>query len=254
MYSIYVVEWQSTNGYSNDSVQNGPFGYERANRMVYMRSVPLDLNYWKQQLGEVPESTWELTGAQTLVLADNDLHQVSPQIGRMRQLRMLDLGHNSISSLPDELGNLDQLTDFLYLHDNQLATLPDSLSNLKRLRYLNISENRFEILPEVIYEMTELRELRVSNNQIQSLTESIERLRSLRELHLRNNLLTSLPASLSQLPELRLIDLRGNPIESLPGTLLSMPKLEKLDLRWVSSLEPTPWLTDLERRGCTVYR
>jgi Leucine-rich repeat (LRR) protein len=73
------------------------------------------------------------------VLADNDLQQISPRICLLRQLRMLDLGHNALASLPDELGDLTQLSDFLYLHDNELSVLPVSLSGLKRLRYLNIS-------------------------------------------------------------------------------------------------------------------
>jgi hypothetical protein len=60
--------------------------------------------------------------------------------------------------------------------------------------------------------------------------------------------------SFSGLSELRLLDLRGNPIASLPETLLEMPRLEKLDLRWVNSLEPTSWLSALERKGCCVYR
>jgi Leucine-rich repeat (LRR) protein len=222
--------------------------------MAHMHSSALDLNYWKQHLGHIPESVWDQVDAETLVLADNDLQQISPRIGLLRRLRMLDLGHNALSSLPDELGDLSGLSDFLYLHDNQLSLLPRSLSGLKRLRYLNISENRFEIFPEAVCGMTGLRELRVSDNRIRSLPESIAGLRNVREIHLRNNLLTLLPEAISQLPELRLLDLRNNPIESLPETILSMPKLEKLDLRWVSSLKPTPWLNELERKGCSVYQ
>ena len=219
-----------------------------------MASAALNLNYWKQHLSQVPESTWELTEAETLVLADNDLQQISPRVGMLRHLRMLDLGHNALSSLPDELGDLTQLSDFLYLHDNRLSALPVSLSGLKRLRYLNISKNLFEIFPEAICGMTALRELRMSDNSIQSLSESIVGLRNLREVHLRNNLLTSLPECISQMPELRLLDLRGNAIKFLPETLLSMPKLEKLDLRWITFLEPMPWLAELQRKGCSVYQ
>ncbi len=104
---------------------------------------------------------------ETLVLADNDLTEVSAGIGRLRKLRMLDLGHNLLTSVPD--------TDFLYLHDNRLTTLPASLARLVKLRYLNISENAFDELPECVCGMAGLIELRVSDNQMTSLPDSLGR-------------------------------------------------------------------------------
>jgi hypothetical protein len=76
----------------------------------------------------------------------------------------------------------------------------------------------------------------------------------LRELHLRNNRLTTLPDAIGSLVELRQLDLRGNPIAHLPDSLLELPRLEKLDLRWVTTLGPSAWFAELERRGCAVYR
>ena len=57
-------------------------------------------------------------------LADNELSEVSGRVGRLKKLRMLDLGHNRLTEMPDTLADLDGLTDFLYLHDNQLTSLP----------------------------------------------------------------------------------------------------------------------------------
>ena len=87
------------------------------------------------------------TDLQTLVLADNDLTEVSERVGDLSKLRMLDLGHNRLRALPISLGRLEGLSDFLYLHDNRLTQLPDSFSRLQRLRYLNISENAFPVFP-----------------------------------------------------------------------------------------------------------
>ena len=107
----------------------------------------LNLNLWKQGLGHVPDSVWKQTDLETLVLADNGLTEVSEEIRRLKGLRMLDLGHNALTSVPEGLGELDSLTDFLYLHDNRLTSLPSSLARLKRLRYLNIGDNAFDALP-----------------------------------------------------------------------------------------------------------
>ena len=104
---------------------------------------PRNLNLWKRGLGKVPESVWEETELETLVLADNGLTEVSESIGRLKKLRMLDLGHNRLAAVPDELGELPSLTDYLYLHDNRLTELPTSLGHLTRLRYLNIGESLF---------------------------------------------------------------------------------------------------------------
>ena len=126
----------------------------------------MHLNLWKKQLGRVPDSVWEQTGLETLVLADNQLSEVSEQIGRLRRLRMLDLGHNGLTKAPEALADLDGLTDFLYLHDNRLSSLPSSLASLTKLRYLNISENAFEAFPECVASMASLIELRASDNQL----------------------------------------------------------------------------------------
>jgi Leucine-rich repeat (LRR) protein len=213
----------------------------------------LHLNLWKKRLGTVPAWVWERTKLETLVLADNELLEVSPHAGLLKNLRMLDLGHNKLTRVPDALGDLESLTDFLYLHDNQLSSLPESLSRLTKLRYLNISENAFETLPEAISGMAGLIELRASDNRLTSLPDSIGRLARLRELHLRNNQLATMPESIGSLQELRQIDLRGNPLTQLPAAIAILPRLEKLDLRWVN-LPPPGWLASLESRGCVVYR
>ncbi|MBW8866608.1 MAG: leucine-rich repeat domain-containing protein [Acidobacteria bacterium] len=184
------------------------------------------LNLWKQQLGAVPESVWERTDLETLVLADTGLTEVSSRIGGLKKLRMLDLGHNQLTRVPDAIGDLDALTNFLYLHDNRLTDLPPALARLTRLRYLNISDNRFTTFPDSVCAMAGLRD----------------------------NRLAVLPAAIGSLRDLRQLDLRGNPVTALPDEVAMLPRLEKLDLRWVTTLSPPRWIKDIEARGCVVYR
>jgi Leucine-rich repeat (LRR) protein len=211
------------------------------------------INLWKQGLTHVPDSVWEQTDAEVLILADNRLTEISPAIGGMRALRTLDLGHNEIAAIPAEIGELVQLDRFLYLHDNRLNALPASLANLRRLRYLNISNNRFHELPAPVCAMQQLIELRVMDNELASLPAAIGHLEQLRELHLRNNRLRALPREAGELRALRQLDLRGNPIEVLPTSLLDLPHLEKVDLRWVTTLRSRDVVEQLEAKGCLVY-
>ena len=151
------------------------------------------LNLWQQQLGCVPDTLWDRVDLESLVLANNALSEVSERVGGLRRLRMLDLGHNQLTNVPDALGHLEALTDFLYLHDNQLRSLPASLGKLRLLRYLNLSDNAFEVLPEAVAGMCGLVELRAEQNRLASLPNWIGDLGLLRELHLRGNRLTSVP-------------------------------------------------------------
>src|SRR5579872_2349390 len=53
-------------------------GYQAlaCDNVEYMTSTSTqNLNLWKQNLGRVPDSVWESTGLETLVLADNDLRE-----------------------------------------------------------------------------------------------------------------------------------------------------------------------------------
>jgi Leucine-rich repeat (LRR) protein len=84
------------------------------------------LSLWKQRLGVVPDEVWLRTDLQTLVLADNDLTEVSERVGDLSELRMLDLGRNRLRELPISLGRLEGLSDFLYLHDNRLTQPPNA--------------------------------------------------------------------------------------------------------------------------------
>jgi Leucine-rich repeat (LRR) protein len=212
------------------------------------------LNFWKQNLGALPTEIWEHADVTVLILAGNRLTGISPRIAKFQRLRILDLGHNELVELPDAIGNLVGLSDFLYVHDNRLASLPPSMGRLRKLRYLNISRNLFSIFPDAVCQMSGLIELRANDNQLSNLPDSIAGLANLRELHLRNNRLPTLPAVVGELSELRQIDLRGNPIEVLPEEISRLPKLEKLDLRWMNKLHPTSWLDALQERGCHIYR
>jgi len=82
---------------------------------------PGHLDLRGQNLTAVPEWVWSLRGLETLNLSENNITSVPDEIARFSRLRMLDLGHNDLSELPDGLGELVNLSDYLYLSDNRLT-------------------------------------------------------------------------------------------------------------------------------------
>ena len=78
-------------------------------------------------------------------------------------LQVLDLHHNQLEKLPEEIGLLKNLR-VLYVHHNKLKKLPDSIGDLTRLQSLDLSSNALKELPVTISKLKRLRTLDVSKN------------------------------------------------------------------------------------------
>ena len=110
------------------------------------------------------------------------------------------MGGNQLTSLPESIGNLFNLTS-LYLWENQLTILPKSINNLSNLVDLDLSYNQFSSLPKSLCNLPNLSTLALNSNQLTSLSENIVNLAHLNELQIDNNQLTDL-SILQNLPEL----------------------------------------------------
>ena len=81
----------------------------------------------------------------------------------LHHLQECDLGHNLLSSLPLNLGNLRSLKKLL-VNSNRLHGLPFSIGSLRRLEVLNIENNTITRLPSSVSMMTILRKLALRGN------------------------------------------------------------------------------------------
>ena len=126
-----------------------------------------------EQLTEIPEWVFDRTELEFLCVSDNQLTGVSDRIARLTNLKALDIAHNAIASIPETLGELPALSDYLYLSDNKLTAFPEPVARLANLRYLGLTDNRIAALPETIAGLTSLVELRLYNNGMSSLPESL---------------------------------------------------------------------------------
>ena len=98
----------------------------------------------------------------------------------------VNLSFNTITSLPDEIGNLINLEQ-LFLIDCEISAVPSTITNLTNLIALVLSDNQISSLPERIGDLSNLIGLSVNNNQLSYLPESIFNLSELNILNIKNN-------------------------------------------------------------------
>ncbi len=77
-----------------------------------------------------------------LILTDNQIEQLPPEIGTLSKLQKLMLAGNCLRSLPDEMAACQNL-ELIRLSANQLSSLPAWLLSLPRLAWLAYSGNPF---------------------------------------------------------------------------------------------------------------
>ncbi|CAK9041996.1 unnamed protein product [Durusdinium trenchii] len=205
----------------------------------------------------------ELLGQQALRLPRCQLKGLPSSIGRLRDLRLLNLSANQLQCLPESFSKLESLRE-LELGDNQLRAL--DLENLDALRRLNVRNNClgslilpksleeldatgncFERLPQLPSslrtlwmaqnEVTELPDklpcclqgMQVAHNQLQALPDSLwdGHARSvMTHLDVSHNWLMKLPKTLAELSSLQSLCIEGNRIGSL--NFGALPELRTL--------------------------
>ncbi|NJL47187.1 MAG: serine/threonine-protein kinase [Leptolyngbyaceae cyanobacterium SM2_5_2] len=138
-------------------------------------------------------------------------------------LEILDLSHNHLSTLPDELPQLHRLK-VLFLNHNQFQTVPAVLAECPTLSMIGFKANRLTTLPENALPL-HTRWLILTDNQLETLPRSMGTLRHLQKLMLAGNRLRALPEEMAACLNLELIRLAANQLQELPGWLLTLPRL-----------------------------
>ena len=164
-----------------------------------------------------------------LDLSNNDLEIVNAtEIGRLADLRNLDLSSNKLTQLRLKHYKLK----ILDLSDNNISSVRSlSLEGLISLQELNLAQNKIISLPaDAFVGSGLLTVLNLKSNRIVSLEAgSLDELASLKELVLTKNRLSSFPKGLfSQLKSLQLLELNKNKFVEIHG--LSFHGLDNLKI------------------------
>ncbi|XP_032611978.1 leucine-rich repeat and calponin homology domain-containing protein 4 isoform X2 [Hylobates moloch] len=123
------------------------------------------LNLSRNQLSLLPPYICQLP-LRVLIISNNKLGTLPPDIGTLGSLRQLDVSSNELQSLPAELCGLSSLRD-LNVRRNQLSTLPEELGDLPLVR-LDFSCNRVSRIPVSFCRLRHLQVILLDSNPLQS--------------------------------------------------------------------------------------
>jgi predicted outer membrane repeat protein len=235
----------SENSSSNDINNNdGVFEYN-------------ELGYQRWELGELIELNLS-TNNEMSTLFNYNISYFPSDLSELTTLQHLDLSHNSLNVIPDEIGLLTELLTLKY--NNNFITgnltsggIPTSIENLLNLEILSLSNNYITIPNPSIYQLINLKELyldnnqiyyidndlgdlvnmeilTINNNEISSIPDDIRFLSNLKELNASNNQLLSFNSYLNYLGQLQYLNLGNNYISEIPSSINQINNLRKLYL------------------------
>ncbi|XP_021282650.1 probable LRR receptor-like serine/threonine-protein kinase At3g47570 isoform X2 [Herrania umbratica] len=160
---------------------------------------------------------------------------ISPFIGNLSFLRVLNLQNNSFSlGVPQEIGRLRRLQELTLDRNFISGEIPSNLSGCSKLRRLYIGHNLLAgEIPATLSRLSSLEELGFSNNTLSgSIPPSLGNLTSLGTIYLSLNRFTGvIPESLGQLNNLTILSVAENKISgTVPSSLFNLSNIRILDI------------------------
>ena len=111
-----------------------------------------------------------------------------------------------------------------------LSSIPEQIGDLDALTSLNLNHNLLTTVHARIGDLAALKTLRISYNpQLNMIPAEISNLKALTHLYIFHNQLTTIPEGILSLPNLKRLDLRGN--NQLPPSPALIDKLSELETR-----------------------
>lgn len=205
------------------------------------------LNLGNNFLQELPEGLGSsLNNLRVLILRRNKFTAIPGVIFELGQLLELDMSHNCLRILHDDVGKLKGLKKLCVSH-NKLQYLPSQIGMLKFLEELDISFNELRDLPKSLCNLSKLRTLDADHNKLNQFPPEILGLCDLEELDLSGNKFEKVPADIVKLKSIKILWLSSLHISTLPDTFCHLHKIESLMLDSNQLRELPPAFKNLQR-------
>lgn len=196
-------------------------------RVIWDMETVRDLKLARNQLqGPFPSDISRLRNLEVLDLHENSLTELPESLGELHALKMLDVGYNQLLSLP--FGSLSKLLlREIRAPKNKLsgALIPASVQGLESLQSLDVVNNALDRLTENEHiDFPNLQSLSISVNRVKNLPD-ISTWQALLTLLADDNSLNEIPPGFVELKSVRNVNFTGNDISRLDEKIGLMESL-----------------------------
>ncbi len=149
-----------------NAVSKNEFLWKKLFEMDFSHIILISNNYYENYIAQIKTDYSIIENkninAEIICSPNYIITYLSPQIGKMVNLKILQLTYNKLKFLPSEIGQLISL-EFLHLSGNKLKIIPPEIGNLKNLSILIINNNPIRNLPVELSNLKNLRGITVDS-------------------------------------------------------------------------------------------
>ncbi|NXN91585.1 LRCH3 protein, partial [Rhinopomastus cyanomelas] len=199
----------------------------------------------RNRLSELPAEACHFVSLESLNLYQNCIRYIPEAVLNLQSLTFLNISRNQLSTLPVHLCSLP--LKVLIASNNKLISIPEEIGQLRQLTELDVSCNEIQTIPPQIGNLECLRDLNVRRNNLVHLPEEIADLPLIR-LDFSCNKITTIPVCYRNLRHLQTIMLENNPLQSPPAQICIKGKIHIFKYLNIEACKIAPDLPDYDRR------
>ncbi|KFQ73631.1 Leucine-rich repeat and calponin homology domain-containing protein 3, partial [Phaethon lepturus] len=199
----------------------------------------------RNRLSELPAETCHFVSLESLNLYQNCIRYIPEAVLNLQSLTFLNISRNQLSTLPVHLCSLP--LKVLIASNNKLVSIPEEIGQLRQLTELDVSCNEIQTIPPQIGNLESLRDLNVRRNNLVRLPEELAELPLIR-LDFSCNKITTIPVCYRNLRHLQTIMLENNPLQSPPAQICIKGKIHIFKYLNIEACKIAPDLPDYDRR------
>ncbi|XP_071668796.1 DISP complex protein LRCH3 isoform X19 [Patagioenas fasciata] len=219
--------------------------YPRASAANHDLSDTTQADFSRNRLSELPAEACHFVSLESLNLYQNCIRYIPEAVLNLQSLTFLNISRNQLSTLPVHLCNLP--LKVLIASNNKLVSIPEEIGQLRQLTELDVSCNEIQTIPPQIGNLESLRDLNVRRNNLVRLPEELAELPLIR-LDFSCNKITTIPVCYRNLRHLQTIMLENNPLQSPPAQICIKGKIHIFKYLNIEACKIAPDLPDYDRR------